>query len=107
MEKKIAMKWVKALRSNKFKQGTGQLMEEQYSKPRYCCLGVLGVVCGHKQEKLQGKETLIDIKDFCGLQTDDGTPLDTLVRNLEVKVRIGNQYQTFESLAEANDRGVN
>jgi hypothetical protein len=42
MKKEVAKKWVKALRSGKYKKGTGYL--KQYNKKneaRYCCLGVL------------------------------------------------------------------
>jgi hypothetical protein len=37
MNKNVAMKWIKALRSGKYKQGQGKL---QYADS-YCCLGVL------------------------------------------------------------------
>ena len=37
MKKEIKKKWVKALRSGKYKQGRGELREED----RFCCLGVL------------------------------------------------------------------
>jgi hypothetical protein len=42
MNKDIAKKWIKALRSGKYKRGKGYL--KQYNKKgelRYCCLGVL------------------------------------------------------------------
>jgi len=42
MRKDVAKKWIKALRSGKYKQGEGFL--KQYNKKnqeRYCCLGVL------------------------------------------------------------------
>lgn len=35
---KVAQAWVKALRSGKYRKGTGQLKTD---KGRYCCLGVL------------------------------------------------------------------
>lgn len=38
MDIKTKQKWVKALRSGEYKQGTGQLRN---SKAEYCCLGVL------------------------------------------------------------------
>ncbi len=41
MEKKIKKKWVKALRSGKFIQGTGQLRDKDCDETRHCCLGVL------------------------------------------------------------------
>lgn len=45
MDKKLAMKWVKALRSGKYKQGqVGRLKSES----GYCCLGVLCEIEGMK-----------------------------------------------------------
>ncbi len=43
MKKELKDKWVKALRSNKFKQTRGTLRQYSYSSHRctYCCLGVL------------------------------------------------------------------
>lgn len=40
MKKKIADKWVKALRSGKFKQTQGQLQDAE----GFCCLGVLCIL---------------------------------------------------------------
>lgn len=45
MERKLAMKWVKALRSGKYKQGSGRLRDLNNN---YCCLGVLCEVAGKK-----------------------------------------------------------
>jgi hypothetical protein len=42
MDAKIKRKWLKALRSGKYKQGTGALR----SDGSYCCLGVLCDVAG-------------------------------------------------------------
>ena len=41
MKKDIAMEWVKALRSGRFKQGDGYLRNETERGFDYCCLGVL------------------------------------------------------------------
>jgi hypothetical protein len=37
MKKSVAMKWVKALKSGKFKQGQSKLQRDN----KFCCLGVL------------------------------------------------------------------
>lgn len=42
MKKEVAMKWVAALRSGKFKQGHGVL----HSGDKFCCLGVLCDISG-------------------------------------------------------------
>jgi hypothetical protein len=42
MKKDIAKKWVKALRSGKYKQGKSYLKQfNSKGQPRHCCLGVL------------------------------------------------------------------
>ena len=41
MNKTIAMKWVKALRSGKYKQGEAYLCQITSKGKRHCCLGVL------------------------------------------------------------------
>ncbi len=41
MDKKIAKKWIVALRSGKYTQGKGILCIEDNKTPKYCCLGVL------------------------------------------------------------------
>lgn len=52
MDKAIKEKWLEALRSGKYEQCTGQLVEEKIKWPDegptgqfcYCCLGVLGEI---------------------------------------------------------------
>ena len=44
MDKKLKAKWVKALRSGKYKQGQCSLYKKK--EKAYCCLGVLGRVMG-------------------------------------------------------------
>lgn len=43
ISRKTELKWADALESGKFKQGRDSLVS---SGPRYCCLGVLGVLQG-------------------------------------------------------------
>ena len=51
MDKKIKAKWIKALRSGKYKQGKQYLK----SRGRYCCLGVLCEVLGMKPTRENGR----------------------------------------------------
>jgi hypothetical protein len=54
LPKKIKEKWVAALRSGKYRQGNGSLYSHDFNNNRYyCCLGVLGVVCGYKTGTLE------------------------------------------------------
>lgn len=48
MDKTLKRKWIKALRSGKYRQGQGEL----YSKGKYCCLGVLARIQGCSTTKL-------------------------------------------------------
>lgn len=52
MDQKWKQKWVKALRSGKYKQGREKLKSfDSKKQPRYCCLGVLGEIQGQKIRK--------------------------------------------------------
>lgn len=44
MDKELAVKWIEALRSGKYKQGRSRLKHAG----RHCCLGVLCEVAGYK-----------------------------------------------------------
>ncbi|NBP02395.1 MAG: hypothetical protein EBU90_20210 [Proteobacteria bacterium] len=58
MRKIIAKKWVKALRSGKYKQGKGYLKQfTSKNEPRHCCLGVLCELYDQQMKK-NHKKTL-------------------------------------------------
>lgn len=68
MRKDVMKKWVKALRSGKFKQGQGTL--KQYNskgQPEHCCLGVLCELY-NQQMKKNKKKTLPE--QFCDNDSD-------------------------------------
>lgn len=49
LPKQLKNKWIKALRSGKFKQGNGILKRKNYKNDyEYCCLGVLAEISGCK-----------------------------------------------------------
>ena len=52
----IKTKWLEALRSGEYKQGVKQLHNSIYNT--YCCLGVLGHICGYTNEKLATNSVL-------------------------------------------------
>lgn len=68
MKKSIAMKWVKALRSGKYKQARLRLGD---AKNGYCCLGVLCKVTG-KKHRAQDAEVPPPVREAAGMKTDNG-----------------------------------
>lgn len=54
LPKAFKNRWIKALRSGKFKQGTSSLKSEDDGVATYCCLGVAGHICGVTDFKGQG-----------------------------------------------------
>lgn len=101
MLKSKAMKWVKALRSGKYKQGTGYLRGNSHTEGySYCCLGVLAEIEGHGDKIKTGKtENLGRFRRSCGLASTTGVPENSL--GVRIKGHCG-----YESLADANDSGV-
>jgi hypothetical protein len=75
MNQNVKKKWVKALRSRKYKQCTGRLCKTINGEKSYCCLGVL---CDIYNSKLWGKEfdeedgeLPIRIMEWAGLESCD------------------------------------
>lgn len=52
MDKKLKSKWIKALRSGKYKQARGILLQ---TNGAMCCLGVLAHIQGCPKRKLSGQ----------------------------------------------------
>lgn len=110
MKKSIAKKWIKALRSGKYEQGTKALCYEADSI-RYCCLGVL---CDLYREEnggrwketaecvTQGRKT-INMMSFGG----QNECLPEKVRKWAgMKSVVGNYDSRYDSLADRNDEGT-
>lgn len=55
LPKLFKKKWLIALRSGNYKQGTCNLVYNN----KYCCLGVAGIVCGLSNEEMKGKGLFI------------------------------------------------
>ena len=60
MKKDIATRWIKALRSGKYKQGNGTLCEVTTKGTKHCCLGVL--IDMYQQECKQKKKKALTVK---------------------------------------------
>lgn len=52
----IHRKWIEALRSGKYKQGSGVYCRYHDGEPHYCCLGVLAKVAGYNYEVFENGE---------------------------------------------------
>ncbi len=68
MRKEVMVKWVKALRSGKFKQGSGTLKQfNKKGQTQHCCLGVLCELYNTTMKKNK-KKTLSE--KVCGNDSD-------------------------------------
>lgn len=104
MKKKIAERWVEALRSGRYKQGKNALRQDE----KFCCLGVLCNLHAEDHPKIAVKEldpnvymgdsSLLanPVRQWAGMQTEDGSLSES----------IGICGLNFGSLAQANDNGV-
>ena len=64
MDPKVKVKWLKALRSRKFKQGKGYLKNTDLNgKIRHCCLGVLSEICNIENSKNDDSYYEFDFKN--------------------------------------------
>ena len=98
-------KWVKALRSKKYIQGEGELLNEH---GHYCCLGVLSVIIGMKpitrSNRLTyfGKDYQIAPPSACmavGLMDQHGTYDDTN-NSANCLTNDNDDGKTFEQIAD-------
>jgi hypothetical protein len=64
LDRKLKTKWVKALRSGKYKQGMETLcdIDPDTGKTTFCCLGVLAVECGVPNKTLENKDFLSNLR---------------------------------------------
>jgi hypothetical protein len=111
MDKKKAMAWVKALRSGKFEQTTSRLRgETSEGQTAHCCLGVLAEISGCSQYDIENYEALEDhMQERCDIQDGVGTPTNVRILDKEhkpIRIRIGNKFESFRNLAQANDKGA-
>lgn len=96
----LKAKWIEALRSGDYAQGTGELCvlsgDDEYE---HCCLGVLAEVAGIERERIRGKCHLSDIGNTLlgEFDSDDG---------VEYSTKFPDTYTTIQrKLAGMNDTG--
>ena len=111
MKKNIMKKWVKALRSGEYLQGTGYLaQEDNIGNYRFCCLGVL---CNIMQEEKGGVRITDYAFNFFGKKVysydgDDSVLKDKVKKWSGIKNGVGKfKYKNNRTgfLANLNDRG--
>lgn len=92
MKKAIKARWIKALRSGRYRQGEGGLRIDD-GKPEYCCLGVLA--------QIQGARWDADGCPHLGKQLVGHAAGPSFF--LTPKIAAGVRYPTQKRLAEMND----
>lgn len=116
MKKEIAKKWIKALRSGKYKQGNGCLKQTDLKKNKtyHCCLGVLCEIYNEQMTKSK-KKKLNDDMDKYGLHSFN-KDIEVLPENVRdwsgvdgctghFRNIINYDDYPYASLAAMNDRG--
>ena len=88
MNKTIAMKWVKALRSGKYEQGVGYLCQFTGKGKKHCCLGVLTDMYQAEQKAKKKKVIPTKVSD---VYINDSTATSGL-KLLEVVKYGGGEY---------------
>ena len=113
MRKEVAKKWVKALRSGKYKQGQVYLKQfHDNGKTEHCCLGVLCELYNDEMKKNHKKMLSTKIRcknsgtDCVTFNNKEGELPKIVMKWSGVKDSIG-RYSTDDtgSLADMNDTG--
>ena len=105
MTKKLKNEWIKALKSKKYKQGIGKLWDRKNNT--FCCLGVLGKICGLKglsgdlelgylskaNKNLRGLSKIPrELQENCGIpqilanMNDKGYSFDQIAQYIEINL---------------------
>ena len=106
MKKSIAMKWIKALRSGKYKQTTSNLKNDI----GHCCLGVLCTLTPYKNNytKMNSEDGVVNknsvippkVRDYAGLNSNHGKlPSGISLANLN---DAGTTFKEIADLIEQN-----
>jgi hypothetical protein len=101
MKQSVMKKWVKALRSGKYKQGEGCLKNGN----EYCCLGVLSAISPYKNNftkmcDVSGDKNLVlpqPIQNWSGMESDNGKIDGIADSNL---VGINDNGTSFKEIAD-------
>jgi len=103
------MRWVKALRSGKYKQGASKLCQNPGAGIEHCCLGVLADINGYSKELIRGR-AILDLpgmQEKCDIKSASGKIRDD-INNISktITVRSGTRKFMSVDLAHINDEGA-
>jgi hypothetical protein len=114
MKKSVATKWIKALRSGKFKQAEGFLkIDDDNGNPTHCCLGVLCELYNDEMRKSKKKtlsgtrfgssDNLLPRKvmNWAGMQSRDGQ-FGTGLNDLTLMNDHGQSFKVIANAIEKN-----
>ncbi len=115
-QKAVVSRWVKALRSGKYKQGKQFLHRKSRKQERYCCLGVLCELAVHakviSQAALDDDTFYYDhneqilptaVKNWVGLNEEDGSYGGGSLVELNDD---GKKFTTIAKLIESKPEGL-
>lgn len=108
MKKALAMEWVKALRSGKYKKGTGHLKNknEVTGEKTFCCLGVLCDIMGSKGTKAENGNYYFPKSDASDSYNDNtGLMPIRLFKKAGMKKNDGELKSLSTQLTSLNDSG--
>lgn len=113
----LKAKWLTALRSDEFEQGEGELcaIDDDTGDLKYCCLGVLSLICGVKTDLMLCESSLDDVglhdllgpwslpdDDAYSLNTENPETINTTQRKLAVMNDGGKSFAEIADWIEAN-----
>lgn len=115
MDTRIAEKWVDALRSKKYQQGTGCLKQTKNQQDKFCCLGVLTDIAikdGLKIIEQSGPRTTFnsftdylpgEVQRWANMKTSNGTfTKNNLTNTLAYLNDAGRTFDEIATLIEDN-----
>jgi hypothetical protein len=128
MKKEIAKRWIKALRSGKYKQGQSFLKQyDTKNQPRHCCLGVLCELYNESMKKnhkktitvktcddefslkhgyvrFGGKEDFLptSVRKWAGMKSKDGKMDNESYNSLADMNDFGKTFKTISNTIEKN-----
>ena len=102
MDKKLKERWIKALRSGKYKQGGGNLrvINKKTNEAKYCCLGVLVDIADEfdlEPYEFRGGDSYNDINEVYAHNGDESLPDYHWLKSIGLDNNIANR------LASMND----